>query len=70
MILTPGVVHNFQEAKGVRLSVPYAHKYPRLLFIRKEQGATQEFWSAVSTLDDGKLPQDHVEEKRCLTRST
>ena len=44
-----------------RISVPYAQKDPRFLF-EKRRGQPREFWSLVSTIDGGTLPQVGVEE--------
>ena len=45
-----------------RMSVPYAQKDPRFLFVKK-RGQPREFWSLVSTIDGSTLPQDCVEEQ-------
>ena len=40
-----------------RISVPYAQIDPRFLF-EKRRGQPWEFWSLVSTIDGGTLPQE------------
>ena len=52
-----------------RISVPYAQKDPRFLF-EKRRGQPREFWSLVSTIDGGTLPQDCVEDLLCGTQRT
>ena len=56
MHLTPGVVHNFPNAVGVKDSFPYVLKGPRFLF-EKRGGQPQEFWSLISKMDGSTLPQ-------------
>ena len=64
MHLTPGVVHNFPKAVGVYDFCSLCTERSQIP-IRKEKGATQEFWSLVSTIDGGTIPQDCVEEQLC-----
>ena len=59
MDLTPGVVHNFPKAVGVKDFRPLFTKRSQIPIL-KEKGQPREFWSLVSTIDGSTLPKDCV----------
>ena len=68
MILTPGVVHNFPKAVGVKDFCPLCTKRSQIP-IRKEKGATPGILVSRLKIDGSTLPQYCVEELLCGTRS-
>ena len=64
MHLTPGVVHNFPKAVGVKDFCPLCTQIYQIPIL-KEKGKPRELWSPVSTIDGRTQPQDCVEEQLC-----